>query len=166
MRPRVIRTAVAGYDPEKYLAQYNAAGGDINAMRRIDYAARKDAINAQKRAAYESRKLSTNGENPAKMKKTKPFDEISLPEQISVRPEKLAEYTPASLKGGLEEAGFEVKPLSRGRLKNIPFESGGGYKTNFGPSGLLQYHPASMSHHGGAYYKISTEEGGRRNTSL
>ena len=46
------RTTVAGYDPEKYLAQYNAAGGDINAMRRIDYAARKDAINAQKRAAY------------------------------------------------------------------------------------------------------------------
>lgn len=46
------RTTVAGYDPEKYLAQYNAAGGDINAMRRIDYAARKDTINAQKRAAY------------------------------------------------------------------------------------------------------------------
>lgn len=46
------RTTVAGYDPEKYLAQYNAAGGDINAMRRIDYAARKDAINAQKRSAY------------------------------------------------------------------------------------------------------------------
>ena len=46
------RTTVAGYDPEKYLAQYNAAGGDINAMRRIDYAARKDAINAQTRAAY------------------------------------------------------------------------------------------------------------------
>lgn len=49
------RTTVAGYDPEKYLAQYNAAGGDINAMRRIDYAARKDAINAQKRAAYAAR---------------------------------------------------------------------------------------------------------------
>ena len=49
-------TNVAGYDPEKYLAQYNAAGGDINRMRRIDYAARKDAINAQKRAAYAARK--------------------------------------------------------------------------------------------------------------
>lgn len=48
-------TTVAGYDPEKYLAQYNAAGGDINKMRRIDYAARKDAINAQKRAAYAER---------------------------------------------------------------------------------------------------------------
>ena len=51
-------TTVAGYDPEKYLAQYNAAGGDINKMRRIDYAARKDAINAQKRAAYAVRKVN------------------------------------------------------------------------------------------------------------
>ena len=45
-------TTVAGYDPEKYLKQYRDADGDINKMRRIDYAARKDAINAQKRAAY------------------------------------------------------------------------------------------------------------------
>ena len=51
-------TTVAGYDPEKYLKQYNAAGGDINKMRRIDYAARKDAINAQKRAAYAVRKVN------------------------------------------------------------------------------------------------------------
>nr|DAK76276.1 MAG TPA: minor capsid protein 2 [Caudoviricetes sp.] len=53
------RTSVAGYDPEKYLKQYRAAGSDVNAMRRIDYAARKDAINAQKRAAYAVRKGST-----------------------------------------------------------------------------------------------------------
>ena len=49
-------TNVAGYDPEKYLKQYQDAGSDVNAMRRIDYAARKDAINAQKRAAYAARK--------------------------------------------------------------------------------------------------------------
>ena len=49
-------TSVANYDPEKYLRQYRAAGSDVNAMRRIDYAARKDAINAQKRAAYAARK--------------------------------------------------------------------------------------------------------------
>ena len=45
-------TTVAGYDPEKYLAQYRAAGSDVNAMRRIDYAAHRERINAQKRAAY------------------------------------------------------------------------------------------------------------------
>lgn len=46
------RSTVAGYDPEQYLARYEAAGGDINAMRRAQYAKNKDAINAQKRAAY------------------------------------------------------------------------------------------------------------------
>lgn len=58
-------TTVAGYDPEKYLAQYRAAGGDINAMRRIDYAANRERINAQKRAAYAARKLSTEKEESA-----------------------------------------------------------------------------------------------------
>lgn len=48
-------TTLAGYDPEKYLAQYNAAGGDINKMRRVNYAANKERINAQKRAAYAER---------------------------------------------------------------------------------------------------------------
>lgn len=52
------RTGVAGYDPDRYLAQYNAAGGDLNKLRRINYAANKDRINAQKRAAYAARKAS------------------------------------------------------------------------------------------------------------
>ena len=52
---------VAGYDPEKYRAMYDAAEGDtsqekINALRRADYAEHKDEINAQKRAAYAARK--------------------------------------------------------------------------------------------------------------
>lgn len=46
---------VSGYDPERYLRQYRAAGSNINNWRRIDYAARKDVINAQKRAAYQLR---------------------------------------------------------------------------------------------------------------
>ncbi len=48
-------TTVAGYDPEKYLEQYENAGGDINAMRRANYAEHKDVINAKKRAAYANR---------------------------------------------------------------------------------------------------------------
>ena len=55
-------TTVAGYDPEKYLAQYNAACGDINKMRRVNYAANKERINAQKRAAYAARKALENQE--------------------------------------------------------------------------------------------------------
>lgn len=58
-------TTVAGYDPEKYLKQYRDAGGDINKMRRVQYAANKERINAQKREAYAERKLSENEEKPA-----------------------------------------------------------------------------------------------------
>lgn len=50
-------TTVAGYDPEKYLKQYRDAGGDINKMRRVNYAANRERINAQKRAAYAARRL-------------------------------------------------------------------------------------------------------------
>lgn len=53
-------TTVAGYDPDKYLKQYRDAGGDINKMRRVNYAANKERINAQKRAAYAARKGYTN----------------------------------------------------------------------------------------------------------
>ena len=50
------KSGVRGYDPDKYLAQYNAAGGDINAMRRMRYKENKDAINARKRELYAERK--------------------------------------------------------------------------------------------------------------
>lgn len=56
------KTTVAGYDPDKYLAQYNAAGGDINKMRRVNYAANKERINAQKRAAYAEQRRRKTGE--------------------------------------------------------------------------------------------------------
>ena len=50
-------STVAGYDPDKYLHQYRAAGSDVNALRRVNYAANRERINAQKRAAYAARKL-------------------------------------------------------------------------------------------------------------
>ena len=53
-------STVAGYDPEKYLRQYRAADGDINKLRRVNYAKNKERINAQKRAAYAARKAYTN----------------------------------------------------------------------------------------------------------
>lgn len=73
-------TNVAGYDPEKYLRQYRAAGSDVNAMRRIDYAARKDEINAQKRAAYAARKLSTFENKSGKIEVTNGVLEFESPE--------------------------------------------------------------------------------------
>lgn len=48
---------VSGYDPDKYLREYNDADGSnwkdkLNAMRRERYAENADEINAQKREAY------------------------------------------------------------------------------------------------------------------
>ena len=60
------RSTVAGYDPEKYLRQYRAAGSDVNALRRVNYAKNKERINAQKRAAYAARKAAfTSAQNRA-----------------------------------------------------------------------------------------------------
>lgn len=86
-------TTVAGYDPDKYYRQYREAGGDVNAMRRIDYAARRDAINAQKRAAYAARKGSTTGNDDDKIKAVKD----SMTKQVLALPESsqsvLRDYT-------------------------------------------------------------------------
>ena len=58
------RSTVAGYDPDKYLEEYNNAGGDINAMRRIRYKENKEAINARKRELYAKRKAKTIEKTP------------------------------------------------------------------------------------------------------
>lgn len=81
--------------------------------------------------------------------------------RIAAHPKMLGAYTPKGFKASLENAGFEVKPLSDGAFKDVPFEAGGGFKVNFGDGGVIMYHPAEKSHHGGAYYKISTGKGGK-----
>lgn len=60
------RTGITGYDPDRYLEQYQSAEGSswqekVNSMRRKDYTTRADEINAQKRAAYVRRKALTSG---------------------------------------------------------------------------------------------------------
>lgn len=98
--------------------------------------------------------------DPAKMEVRKTVGLQTLADELSQHPSRLAAYTPERLKRELEKEGFEVKPLKQGSLRNIPFEDGGGFKVNFEDGGLLQYHPETKSHHGGAYYKISTGKGG------
>ena len=58
---------------------------------------------------------------------------------------------------------YEVKSLgSKSRLKEVPFEKGGGYRINYGGDGYFQYHPKEYSHHGGAYWKVKNgRKGGR-----
>ena len=55
------KSTVAGYDPDKYLEEYNNAGGDINAMRNKE---NKEAINARKRELYAKRKAKTIEKTP------------------------------------------------------------------------------------------------------
>ena len=85
---------------------------------------------------------------------------LGLAERIVRHPKMFQAYTPEGLKSALENMGYEVKPLSRGKYKGIGFEDGGGFKINFGGDGILQYHPAKGSHHDGAYYKISKGKNG------
>lgn len=107
-----------------------------------------------------------SGEEYAKLMARKRLGLTSLAKSLADHPKRLASFTPASLKAKLEAEGLEVKPLKNGSLKNIPFADGGGYKVNFEDGGLLQYHPAARSHHGGAYYKISTGKGGTHRYDL
>lgn len=90
----------------------------------------------------------------------------SLALDLSKHPGRLASFTPAQLLESFEKEGLEAKPLKQGSLKNIPFSDGGGFKVNFEDGGLFQYHPATRSHHGGAYYKISTGKGGTKRYAL
>lgn len=108
----------------------------------------------------------TNAQDRGTLEERKQTGLTSLAKQLSTHPKRLSSFTPAKLKTKLEAEGFETKPLKQGSLKNIPFEDGGGFKVNFEDGGLLQYHPATRSHHGGAYYKISTGKGGTHRYDL
>ena len=58
-------------------------------------------------------------------------------------PETLGDTTPKEKYDDFVEHGANVKPLSRGNLKGISYEDGGGYKVNGTEDGqYLQYHPA------------------------
>lgn len=78
-------------------------------------------------------------------------------EEYSENPSLLGESTPEEKYKSYIAQGLVVKPLGRGSFKNIPFESGGGYRVYFDDSmqKSLMYHPEKRSHHDGAYYKLS-----------
>lgn len=97
-----------------------------------------------------------------KLEVRKTIGVTTLLSDLAQHPKRLASFTPAKLVAELEREGLEVKPLKQGSLKGIPFEQGGGFKVNFEDGGLFQYHPESRSHHGGAYYKISSGRGGTK----
>lgn len=88
------------------------------------------------------------------------LNSINKLDDLLVDPSKLAGVSGDELYEYLIKNGYDVKPLSKGSYKGIPFEEGGGFKVNWGGDRILQYHPADASHHGGAYFKISSGETG------
>lgn len=60
----------------------------------------------------------------------------------------------------LKKKNYTIKPLRRGSLKGKAFGKGGGFKVNWDGDKILQYHPEKNSHHGGAYFKISSGDTG------
>lgn len=88
------------------------------------------------------------------------LDSIHNLDDLLTNPDKLSGMSGNELYDYLIKNGYDVQPLSRGSFKGIPFEEGGGFKVNWGGDRILQYHPENLSHHGGAYFKISSGETG------
>lgn len=88
------------------------------------------------------------------------LDSIHSLDELLTNPDKLSGVSGKELYDYLIKNGYDVQPLSRGSYKGIPFEKGGGFKVNWGGDRILQYHPGDASHHGGAYFKISSGETG------
>ena len=88
------------------------------------------------------------------------LDQVESLDDFVTVPQHLAGITGQDLHDYLVAREYDVQPLSRGSFKGIPFEDGGGFKVNWGGDRILQYHPAKSSHHGSAYFKISSGETG------
>lgn len=95
---------------------------------------------------------SASGQSSGNPESSKKIESLS---DLLDNPERLSEFTPEEIYVWLNNNGYNVQPLSRGSLKNKPFDSGGGFKVNFGGDGLFQYHPSGFHHGNRGYYKIS-----------
>lgn len=138
---------------------YNPGDGKIQNVhtKRWKNQEERDKIESRKSLGAKSKTEETPVE---KEKRIEQENNLSLADRIASHPKMLQAYTPQGLKKSLEKAGYDVKPLGRGKYKGVTFENGGGFKINYGGDKLLQYHPEKGSHHNGAYYKISSGQGG------
>ena len=74
----------------------------------------------------------------------------------------LKDVSPETLYCFLEKQGYTILPFAQSKtLTGIHYKDGGGFKVNWGGDRILQYHPATGSHHNGAYYKISSGKTGK-----
>ena len=171
LSPKIIRKAEGKCCEwcEKLEGEYDYPGVPEDIYRRhancrctVEY----DPADGKRKRQNVHTKKWTDSENYDKLEKRKKVGINSLAMDLAKHPGRLGSFTPDKLKKAFEAEGFEVKPLMQGSLKSVLFEDGGGFKVNFEDGGLFQYHPAAGSHHGGAYYKISTGRGGTKRYEL
>lgn len=171
LRPKVIRRAERKCCPwcSELAGEYDYPDVPDDVYRRhencrctVEY----DPADGKRKRQNVHTKEWTDAEQYDKLEARKKVGIHTLVSDLAQHPKRLASFTPEKLRLALETEGFEVKPLMNGSLKGILFEDGGGFKVNFEDGGLLQYHPAEGSHHGGPYYKISTGKGGTKRYEL
>lgn len=171
LRPKVIRRAERKCCPwcSELAGEYDYPDVPDDVYRRhencrctVEY----DPADGKRKRQNVHTKEWTDAEQYDKLEARKKVGIHTLVFDLAQHPKRLASFTPEKLRLALEAEGFEVKPLMNGSLKGILFEDGGGFKVNFEDGGLLQYHPAEGSHHGGPYYKISTGKGGTKRYEL
>jgi len=103
------------------------------------------------------------GRAMSKLDTAKYFDEFAAGVSINnlddffANPKAFGEATPEQYYRFFQENGYAPQALgSRSSLNGIPFDEGGGFRISWGGDKYLQYHPAISSHHGGAYWKLSS----------
>lgn len=149
------KSTVAGYDPDKYLAQYNSAEGNssqakINALRRENYARNKDSINARKRELYaEQKKHRKEEENEKQM--------LQLAKQgntFVVKADKLYDYS----KNIKPIEGYE-DIVSHGDQYSLVFEDGSGFETNVSAKEFCDIIEQAGGYEGGNIRLIACQTG-------
>ena len=75
-------------------------------------------------------------------------------------PKLLLAGTPAEWHNFFKHQGFNPRPLGHGSVAGIPFESGGGFRVNWGSGNYLHFHPGSIHHGNVPYWKVSWSSGG------
>ena len=160
-----ITTDVTGNDTAGMVAGMVASGVTAKGLKGIEAGANKllkpkkglnGASKGAESVAEDAGKIVEGGTASSKGG----LNSINKIDDLLVDPSKLAGVSGDELYEYLIKNGYDVKPLSKGSYKGIPFEEGGGFKVNWGGDRILQYHPADASHHGGAYFKISSGETG------
>lgn len=158
-RERLQREAIAEMDEkwDRELDEQNRRKAGIEIEKKFSH----EGLTKPPRGAiikYEGQDRTPDGRFTFGKKKVFSFKEYSN------NPKFLALSTPEEKYKFYQKIGLKPVPLSNGRLKDVDFSDGGGFKVFFDDDKetLLMYHPENRSHHGGAYYKLSSGKYGTK----